>query len=153
MLCIDYTRAVAEESRNLNCDCIIAYHPPLFAAIKRITADGASALIHDAIHRGVAIYSPHTALDVADGGTNDVLADAIGLNDRRPLRLLTAKATAYKLATFVPEESLNKVSDALFTAGAGHIGNYSQCSFRSSVTGTFLRRRGNSSRTGRIRSA
>src|SRR5205809_4850295 len=58
ILTIDYTPAVAEEARNQNCDCIIAYHPPIFEPLKRILS---SSLIYDAIRRGVAIYSPHTA--------------------------------------------------------------------------------------------
>jgi dinuclear metal center YbgI/SA1388 family protein len=138
MLCIDYTAVVADESRDLNCDCIVAYHPPWFSAVKRITADGPMSLIHDAIRRGVAIYSPHTALDVAEGGTNDMLADAVGLTTRRPLRLSPVKPGELKLVTFVPENSVAAVSEALFTTGAGRIGNYSQCSFRSPGAGTFL---------------
>src|SRR5579884_3963861 len=60
LLTIDYTTDVADEGRRLGCDLIVAYHPPIFQAIKRITA---GSLIFDAIRRGVAIYSPHTALD------------------------------------------------------------------------------------------
>ena len=138
MLSIDYTPAVAAEASNLNCDLIIAYHPPLFSAVKRMTADGPSALIHDAIRRGVAIYSPHTAWDVAPGGTNDFLADCLGLIDTAPLRVSSA-ATAYlKLVTFVPDPNVESVSAALFAAGAGHIGKYHSCSFRCSGTGTFF---------------
>jgi len=109
--------------------------PPIFDAIKRLTA---GSLVFDAIRRGVAIYSPHTALDVADGGTNDVLCDILGLEDRSPLRLAETKASQYKLVTFVPEEHLERVSRALFDAGAGRIGNYTACSFRSNGTGTFF---------------
>src|SRR5438552_2414256 len=87
MLTIDYTDAVAREAQEQRCEAVVAYHPPIFDGLKRITANGATSLIHDAIHRGVALYSPHTALDVAEGGTNDMLADAIGLTDRQPLRL------------------------------------------------------------------
>lgn len=138
MLTIDYTPEVACEAAGEQCDLVIAYHPPLFNAVKRLTASGDTALIYDAIRRGVAIYSPHTALDVADGGTNDLLADAIGLAERQPLRLSEPKATQYKLVTFVPAEALEKVSRALFDAGAGRIGQYSACSFRSPGTGTFF---------------
>ncbi len=139
MLTIDYTAAVAAEARDERCDAVIAYHPPIFSAVKRITGDGPMALVHDAIRRGVAIYSPHTALDVADGGTNDVLADAVGLgDDRRPLRGSAATATEYKLVTFAPGDALEPISDALFAAGAGRIGNYTACSFRSPGTGTFF---------------
>src|SRR5690349_11867627 len=84
MLTIDYTPEVAAEAKAAGADVVIAYHPPLFQPTKRLTADSSSSLIFDAIARGVAIYSPHTALDVADGGTNDLLADVLGLAaDRR----------------------------------------------------------------------
>jgi dinuclear metal center YbgI/SA1388 family protein len=134
MLCIDYTPEVACEAAGGQCELIVAYHPPLFHAVKRLSPP---STVFDAIKRGVAIYSPHTALDVADGGTNDMLADALGLADRAPLRLTDTKASQYKLVTFVPHEHLDRVASAMFEAGAGHIGDYSQCSFRSPGTGTF----------------
>ncbi len=104
LLTIDYTPEVSQEAKSANCDVILAYHPPIFDALKRVTADGPASLIHDAIRRDVAIYSPHTALDVADGGTNDVLADAIGLTQRSPLKLILGKAKYCKLIVFVPKK-------------------------------------------------
>jgi dinuclear metal center YbgI/SA1388 family protein len=138
MLTIDYTPEVACEAAGEGCDVIVAYHPPIFDAVKRVVAGGLTAAVFDAIKRGVALYSPHTALDVADGGTNDMLADAIGLKDRAPLRLAQTKANQYKLVTFVPEPDVDRVAAALFNAGAGRIGNYTHCSFRSPGTGTFF---------------
>jgi dinuclear metal center YbgI/SA1388 family protein len=140
ILTIDYTPEVAREAEAEGCDIVIAYHPPIFEAVKRMTSTGSTSAIFDAIRRGVALYSPHTALDVADGGTNDMLADAIGIDigSRGPLRLVQPKAQQYKLVTFVPPKDLARVSEALFTAGAGRIGNYTQCSFRSPGTGTFF---------------
>jgi dinuclear metal center YbgI/SA1388 family protein len=139
MLCIDYTPEVACEAAGEKCDLIIAYHPPIFAATKRVTAPSP---VFYAIRRGVAIYSPHTALDVAEGGTNDMLADALGMTERVPLRLTDPKVTQYKLVTFVPAEAVEKVAGALFDAGAGLIGDYTQCSFRSPGTGTFFGQEG-----------
>ena len=127
LLTIDYSVAVAEEGRANNCDLVIAYHPPIFHPLKRVLAGNP---VFDAIRRGVAIYSPHTALDVAEGGTNDMLADVLGLTDRKPLKSNETKAAQYKLVVFVPIEAADKVSRALFDAGAGKIGNYSSCSFR-----------------------
>src|SRR5688572_22484521 len=137
--CIDYTPAVAAEAAKERCDLVIAYHPPIFDAIKRLVASDTN-VVFDAIRRGVAVYSPHTALDVADGGTNDMLADAIGITSesRGPLRLIEPKASQYKLVTFVPEKDVDRVAQSLFAAGAGRIGNYTQCSFRSPGTGTFF---------------
>jgi len=138
LLTIDYTAEVACEAAGAKADAIIAYHPPIFSALKRVTSSGTSSAIFDAIRRGVAIYSPHTALDVADGGTNDVLADVLAMIDRSPLKLVETKATQYKLVTFVPAEHVEKVSAALFAAGAGRIGDYSSCSFQTRGTGTFF---------------
>lgn len=135
LLTIDYTPAVAQEAARDRCEAVISYHPPIFDGLKRIS--GAS-LIYDAIRRGIAIYSPHTALDVADGGTNDMLADALGLDEVRPLRLIAPTPSEYKLVTFVPAESAEKMASALFAAGAGRIGDYSCCSFRTPGTGTFF---------------
>jgi dinuclear metal center YbgI/SA1388 family protein len=148
IFCIDYTPAVAGEAAKENCDLVVAYHPVIFNPIKRLVAGG-SYVVFDAIRRGVAIYSPHTALDVAEGGTNDMLADAIGISSetRGPLRLIEPKASQYKLVTFVPEKDVERVAQALFAAGAGRIGNYTQCSFRSAGTGTFYGEEGTTNPT------
>jgi dinuclear metal center YbgI/SA1388 family protein len=144
-LTIDYNKAVAEEVRENRCDVVIAYHPPIFEGLKQLTP----SLVFDAVRDGIAIYSPHTALDVAEGGTNDVLADVIGLTDRQPLRVGETKSTQYKLIVFVPEKDVEKVSEALFSAGAGRIGNYSSCSFRSPGTGTFFGEAGSNPTVGK----
>jgi dinuclear metal center YbgI/SA1388 family protein len=85
LLTIDCTSEVLDESKRECANAIVSYHPPVFAAVKRVLA---GSIAHDAARLGMAIHSPHTALDVAEGGTNDVLADAIAMMERRPLRLL-----------------------------------------------------------------
>jgi dinuclear metal center YbgI/SA1388 family protein len=148
LLTIDYTAEVAAEAAAGGFDAVIAYHPPIFDAVKRLVA---GSPVFDAIRRGVALYSPHTALDVADGGTNDMLADAIGIgagDGRGPLRLIEPKAHQYKLVTFVPEKDIQRVADALFDAGAGRIGNYTRCSFQSPGTGTFYGEEGSNPTVG-----
>src|SRR5258706_8857676 len=120
MLAIDYTQEVAAEALREQCDFIIAYHPPIFSPVKRMLAGD---VLYDAIRRGVAIYSPHTALDVAPGCTNDLLADILGLTDRQPLRFIEPKAREHKFTTFVPEEAVERVADALYPPRAGGIGS------------------------------
>ncbi|MBX3263832.1 MAG: Nif3-like dinuclear metal center hexameric protein [Labilithrix sp.] len=93
LVTVDYSSLVAEEARALGAELVVAYHPPMFAPVKRVPHE---ALWADAIRRGIALYSPHTALDVAVGGTNDFLADACGVEKgrRRPLRAFAAKPGA-----------------------------------------------------------
>ena len=135
LLTIDCTRAVLREACAGGCEAIVSYHPPLFEAQKRFVA---GSVAFEAARAGVALFSPHTALDVAEGGTNDVLADALGMTERTALRPADEPDDALKLVTFVPAEHVEAVSRALFAAGAGRIGEYSSCSFRAPGTGTFF---------------
>jgi dinuclear metal center YbgI/SA1388 family protein len=139
LLTIDCTIPVLNEARGGKASAVVSYHPPIFAAQKRFLA---GSVAHDAARAGIAIHSPHTALDVAIGGTNDVLADAIAMTSRVPLRPLEPADATVKLVTFVPAEHLAAVSRAVFDAGAGKIGNYSSCGFRTPGTGTFFGREG-----------
>jgi dinuclear metal center YbgI/SA1388 family protein len=139
LLTIDVTKAVLAEASSLRCDLIVAYHPTIFSPIRRVVAgDGASGLVHEAISRRLAIFSLHTVLDLVDGGTSDVLADAIGLTERRPLQVRSPEPGRFKVVTFVPAESQDRVSQVMFAAGAGQIGKYSSCSFRAPGHGSFL---------------
>lgn len=138
LLCIDLTPEVYREAKSQGVQGIIAYHPPIFKPVATITE---GSIAFDAVRDSIAIYSPHTALDAASGGTNDILADAVGIvSDARrvSLKAPTASENACKLVTFVPAEAVEKVSEALFAAGAGKIGHYTQCSFRTPGEGTFF---------------
>src|SRR5262249_44712018 len=86
---------------------------------------------------GVAVFSPHTAYDNAPGGINDGLAKRLGLVSIEPLVPEETPAKC-KIVVFVPDPDLGRVADAMFAAGAGVIGQYSQCSFRLAGTGTFF---------------
>lgn len=135
LVTIDCTAAVMDEAEASRCELVIAYHPPLFEAVKSIPAH---SLLHRAIKNNIALYSPHTAFDVASGGTNDLLADILGMAERAPLKLAAPREGQCKLVTFAPEGDVERIAQALFDAGAGVIGRYSSCSFRSPGTGTFF---------------
>jgi len=135
LLCIDLTRDVLAEAVRRRADAVVAYHPPIFKGLKRLVP---GEIAYEAVRAGIAVHSPHTALDKAAGGTNDVLADLLYLTDRRPLRPEPAgEDDAVKLVVYVPEPDADHVAEAIFDAGAGRIGGYDRCSFRLSGTGTF----------------
>jgi dinuclear metal center YbgI/SA1388 family protein len=140
LLTIDLTPVVLEEAAGARCDAIVAYHPPIFRAVTRMipsprTQEGVAAA---ALANRIAVYSPHTALDAAPGGTNGTLAELCGLIDTAPFEAATPPRREAKLVTFVPPKSLEKVADALFAAGAGRIGDYERCSYRLDGVGTFF---------------
>ena len=127
LLCVDLTAEVLAEAVRARAQMVLAYHPVIFKPARRVTA-GAAPVVYEAARRGLAVYCPHTALDAAVGGTNDVLADVLGLGDRRPLQP-ARRQDHCKIVTFVPHEVLSHVADAAFAAGAGQIGNYRDCAY------------------------
>jgi dinuclear metal center YbgI/SA1388 family protein len=138
MTCLTVTPASADEAIRDKAHLIVSHHPVLFRGAKSLTtASAEGAVLLKLIRAGIAVYSPHTAFDNAPGGINDFLAKRLGLGGIRPLRSL-ALDNNVKLAIFVPDGDLAKVSDAVFTAGAGVIGQYRECSFRLAGTGTFF---------------
>jgi len=140
LLTIDVTGEVVAEAKRLKTDLIISYHPIIWDGLKQITADGPSGVVYELIRSQIAVFSIHTALDSATGGVNDGLAEIVGIVDGKPIGDYVDSPTGdnYKLVVFVPVESAAKVSNAVFAAGAGAIGNYSNCGFAAEGTGTFL---------------
>ena len=140
LLTIDMTPAVLAEARRLRSEMIVAYHPPIFRPITTLRAqsDGTESLIYKAVSGGQAVYALHTALDAAAGGTNDVLAELCGLKDVQPFDDAPAPGQRSKVVVFVPPADADRVADAMFEAGAGHIGDYQQCSFSQPGRGTFF---------------
>ncbi|MCL4215509.1 MAG: Nif3-like dinuclear metal center hexameric protein [Candidatus Hydrogenedentes bacterium] len=127
--------AVAVKAR---AQLMVVHHPPIWEPLKSLRTDEpATRLMLEVAQAGISIYSAHTNLDVAPGGVNDILARRLCLTQVSPL-FPCAHAGQVKLVTFVPESHLPQVRDAVCSAGAGVIGEYSHCSFSTAGTGTFL---------------
>ncbi|MDO8999374.1 MAG: Nif3-like dinuclear metal center hexameric protein [Bacteroidota bacterium] len=143
LLTLDCTEEVIDEAIKNNCNLIIAHHPILFRGLKKINGSNyVERTIIKAIQNNIAIYAAHTNLDNVKLGVNKKMADKLGLKN---LQILAPKNNVLKkLVTFVPETHQQVVLQALFNAGAGNIGNYSDCSFSIEGNGTF---KGNSNTT------
>lgn len=138
MIALDIMPEVVEEAIENKVDLIIAHHPLIFRPLKNITTeDPAGKLIEQLIKHDIAVYAAHTNLDVSTGGVNDMLAAALKLSDTSVL-VPTFTQKLKKLAVFVPENEEAVVLQALGNAGAGAIGEYSECSFSAKGTGRFL---------------
>ncbi|WP_457786272.1 Nif3-like dinuclear metal center hexameric protein [Geobacillus sp. Geo 8.1] len=138
MIALDVLEDVVVEAIDQQVDLIIAHHPPLYRPLKQLlTDDGHGRMIAACIKHDIAVYAAHTNLDVADGGLNDWLAEALGLNDTAVL-VPTYTEPLKKLVVYVPVTHAEAVRAALGDAGAGHIGRYSHCTFNSRGVGTFL---------------
>ncbi len=137
LLTVDITDQVIDEAIEKNCNLIISHHPILFDRyIKRLTgSNNYEKLIIKAIKNDIALYSMHTNLDFYDKGINYQLCKRLSLKNCRVLKPL--QGWLKKLVTFVPHDFAEKVRQALFLAGAGHIGNYDSCSYNTEGQGTF----------------
>lgn len=133
---LDATEAVLQEAKKAGANLVVAHHPILFKGISKITGKNyvEQALIY-AIKHDIAIYACHTNLDNVWGGVNAMMAQKIGLTQCKILQPKHSILT--KLVSFVPTPNYEQVLSALFAAGAGHIGEYSETSFSSGGIGTF----------------
>lgn len=136
LITLDCTEAVVEEALTKKCNFIVAHHPIVFSGLKKIVGKNyVERTILKAIKNDIAIYAIHTNLDNIYTGVNHMIAEKIGLKNTR---ILQPKTALYrKLVTYIPFEHREKVAEAVFNAGAGYIGNYSEASFFQSGIGTF----------------
>jgi dinuclear metal center YbgI/SA1388 family protein len=137
LVTLDVTEAVLDEAVAEGADLVLAHHPLLFRPLARLTpATAPGRLALRAARDRVAVLAAHTNLDVAVPGTTDTITQALGLVDVVPL-VPGAPTAQAKLVTFVPVEATDAVIAALARAGAGMIGEYTECTFRVEGTGTF----------------
>jgi len=136
LLCLDVTEDVLNEAIQLKCNLIIAHHPFIFSGIKKLTgANSTQNILITAIKNDIAIYAGHTNYDNVDFGVNKIICEKLGLQN---LKILAPqKNSLLKLQTYVPTEHASSLRNAIFEAGAGSIGEYTNCSFNTEGTGTF----------------
>ena len=136
LITLDVTEEVIDEAISNGCELIISHHPLIFKGIKRITGGNeVERCLVKAIKSDIAIYASHTNLDSITGGVNSKICEKLGLKNCRILA--PSKNELLKLVTYIPDKHLETVRSALFSAGAGEIGNYDQCSYSSNGSGTF----------------
>lgn len=136
LVCHDALEVVVDEALEKGCNFILCFHPILFSGLKRINGKNyVERAIIKAIKNDIAIYAIHTALDNHQDGVNKILCDALGVQDSKVL--IPKSNYIQKLVVYVPKGSEMIVKEALFTAGAGAIGNYNECSFSSDGMGSF----------------
>lgn len=136
LISLDCTEAIVQEAITTNCQAIISHHPIVFKGLKKFNSKTyVERVVEKAIRNNIALYAIHTNLDNIATGVNAKICETLGLEN---CRILAPKQnTLKKLVTFVPNSHAEQVRNALFNAGAGHIGNYSETSFNADGQGTF----------------
>jgi dinuclear metal center YbgI/SA1388 family protein len=136
LISLDCTEAIVDEAIITNCQVIISHHPIVFKGLKKFNGKTyVERVVEKAIRNNIAIYAIHTNLDNMMTGVNAKICETLGLEN---CRILAPKQHILKkLVTFVPNSHAEQVRNALFNAGAGNIGNYSETSFNAEGDGTF----------------
>jgi len=148
-IAVDATSAVVDEvpDRGL----LLAHHPLLLRGVDTVAASTAKgSLLHRMIRTGRALFTAHTNADAASPGVSDALADALGLAVEEVLAPGLGGPDLDKWVVFVPTEQADGVREAMFSAGAGHIGDYSHCSWGVTGTGQFLAHEGATPTIGKV---
>src|ERR1041385_1277460 len=136
LVALDISEEVLDEALRKRIDIIISHHPLLFHPIKSVSkSDRIGRMITTLIKNDIALYSAHTNLDFTRSGVSFTLAAQLGLHEID--FLFKNERVQKKLVVFVPADHTDNVMTAMAGAGAGHIGKYELCSFRSAGTGTF----------------
>ena len=137
VLCtLDATEAIILEAKATGCNLVVAHHPIIFTGLKKINGKNyVEKAVIAAIKNDIAIYAIHTNLDNVLQGVNGKIANTLGLVNCKILSPKSAQLA--KLFTFVPVDFIEKIQEALYQAGAGNIGQYSQVSFTAEGTGHF----------------
>jgi dinuclear metal center YbgI/SA1388 family protein len=136
IICLDSTPDVVQEAIASGSNLIIAHHPIVFSGLKKFNGKNyVERTVMEAIRNNIAIYAIHTNLDNALHGVSKKIADKLSLSGQE---ILEKKAGLMnKLAVFVPANHSKVVQSAMFSSGAGSIGNYDECSFNTLGEGTY----------------
>lgn len=136
LVTLDVTEKVVDEAIQKKAQLIVAHHPVIFSGLKRITGKNyVERTVIKAIKNDIAIYAAHTNLDSVDGGVNRKICEKLDLQNCKILQ--PSSQQLKKLITFIPADHAMAVSEAVFNAGAGNIGNYDSCGFTSEGLGSF----------------
>jgi dinuclear metal center YbgI/SA1388 family protein len=133
---LDCTLEVVEEAISKKCNLIICHHPLIFGGVKKITGNNyVEKTIIKAIKNDISIFTIHTNADNFKFGVNRKISEVLNLKNIKVLSPVLGKIN--KLVTFAPNQHAEQLRNALFDAGAGNIGEYSNCSFNIKGEGSF----------------
>lgn len=137
LVTLDCLEATIDEAVENNCNLIVSFHPIIFKGLKKLNGSNyVERVVIKAIKNDIAIYAMHTALDNSYFGVSAKMAEVLGLVNNKIL--MPQRGHLKKLTTYAPESAADEIRESLFHAGAGHIGNYSHCSFNMTGEGTYL---------------
>jgi dinuclear metal center YbgI/SA1388 family protein len=137
LVALDASADVLDQAEACHAELLVVHHPLIFSGLQRLVEDdGVGTLVRRLVLAGRSLIAAHTNLDAAPQGLNHYVAARLGLQEIRPLIPAEARPLM-KLVVYVPEGHVDAVREAICDAGAGQIGQYRDCTFGVTGTGTF----------------
>lgn len=134
---LDVDDALIDHALAHGANALVVHHPLIWEPLSHLRPGSrAIDLALRCLREGLAVIAAHTNWDCAPGGVSDVLAGRLGLKNVVPIGRGMPQSRL-KLVVFVPGPNREAVQSALWHAGAGVIGDYTECSFWISGTGSF----------------
>lgn len=136
LVSLDCTEAVVAEAIEKGCNLIVSHHPIVFKGLKRLNGKNyVERTVMDAIRNDIALYAIHTNLDHVFTGVNAKICEKLGVKN---YSVLAPKGgELLQLVSYAPLAAADAIKDALYAAGAGRVGAYSECSFAVAGAGSF----------------
>jgi len=150
LVSLDAIEPIIDEAIERKCNMVVSHHPIVFKGLKRLNGSNyVERVVMKAVKNNIALYAIHTNLDnVLQNGVNAKIAEKLGLKESRILAPKSGQLL--KLVCYTPNDYSGQVLNALFGAGAGHIGKYSECSFSSTGEGSFTAGEGSNPFVGKL---
>ena len=149
LVTLDTLENVVDEAIEKKCNLIVSFHPIIFKGLKKLTGSNyVERVVIKAIANNNAIYSMHTALDNSKMGVNAKICEVLGL--KNPEILIPRSNSIKKLTTYAPIADAENIKLALFKAGAGNLGKYSNCSYSLNGIGSFKAENGANPAVGKV---
>jgi len=142
---VDLTEALFASALKKKANLIIIHHPPLFPKGRGITKlvkgkdSDLNTILLKAFEEKIAVYVAHTNFDRCALDGMIALSDDLGAVAKARVWEAPEEGETLlkKLVTYIPTEHYEKVRDALYEVGCGHIGNYDSCGFATAGFGNF----------------
>ncbi len=134
---LDPSLAAAQFARESDAQMLVCHHPLIWEPLKDLRYDSYKGrVVCELVSGGVAFAAAHTNWDCAPGGVNDVLASLIGLSDVSSFGSSSSRSL-FKVVVTTPCGTEDVLIDAMASAGAGAIGLYERCSWKTEGSGSF----------------
>lgn len=136
LVAVDLNNQVIEEGLHKKVDGFIVHHPLIFKPIHQINPKTPlGSQLQLLLNNNLFLIASHTNMDKSRKGINQFLAECFCLEKVEPIE--PVKSEYFKVVTFSPEDYAAQIRQAMSNAGAGEIGEYTECSFNIKGTGTF----------------